>query len=88
MKKKKTTKPEPKLPESYTIELVKQDLETLINFLAITSQTYERLALDSAAAKDEKSFAVFQARWKLASLFAHKFGAFYGVGEPTSRELN
>jgi len=84
---KTMSKPENK-DQHITVQFSKDEFEAFTNFLNVTSKVYERLALDAATHKDEKSFSVFEARWKLANALAHKLNAYYYVGEPTSKNLH
>lgn len=90
--KKKLEKPLKKAPsvedDGVSVILSKEELDTLINFMAICSKTFETLALKAAQDNDKEAFSVLAARQKLSNIYMTKLIASNMIGEPESRDYH
>ena len=69
-----------------TLQMHKKDLETLIEFLNATTQTYQNIVDQAKQLNDDKSIDTFSVRMRLCSMFAEVLGEQTMIEEPKSRE--
>jgi len=69
-----------------TIQLHKKDLETLIELLNVTTQTYQNVIASARDLNDAKSVDTYTVRAKLSSMFCEVLSEQTVIAEPESRE--